>query len=213
MGAAFPARAWGVEHLSPRERMKKVIEAGADQFGGEAAPDMLVELVRSGEITEARLDVSARRLLREKFVLGLFDTSYVDVEPAKRVVGSAGFVAAGEVASAWPSLCWSTVSRRTPRARCAPLCRSPVACGSAERAGDLVVLPAPHSRREKLLRLTPSGRALAERGDAVFAAVVAEVAGSAGAGGLAVTVKTLRAMTDVLASAPSTPPSTPPVSR
>lgn len=98
MGAAFPARAWGVEHLSPRERMKKVIDAGADQFGGEAAPDMLVELVRSGEITEARLDVSARRLLREKFVLGLFDTPYVDVERAKRVVGSAEFVAAGEAA-------------------------------------------------------------------------------------------------------------------
>jgi DNA-binding MarR family transcriptional regulator len=77
---------------------------------------------------------------------------------------------------------------------------------AAERAGDLVVLPAPHSRREKLLRLTPSGRALAERGDAVFAAVFAEVAGSAGAGGLAVTVKTLRAMTDVLATSPSIPP-------
>ncbi|WP_022893745.1 glycoside hydrolase family 3 protein [Agromyces subbeticus] len=98
MGASFPARAWGVEHLSPRERMKKVIDAGADQFGGEAAPDMLVELVRSGEITEARLDVSARRLLREKFVLGLFDNPYVDVERAKRVVGSPEFVAAGEAA-------------------------------------------------------------------------------------------------------------------
>lgn len=98
MGAPFPARAWGVEHLTPRERMKKVIDAGVDQFGGEAAPDMLVELVRSREITEERLDISARRLLREKFVLGLFDDPYVDVERAKRVVGSPEFIAAGEAA-------------------------------------------------------------------------------------------------------------------
>lgn len=98
MGQPFPARAWGVEHLSPRERMAKVIEAGVDQFGGEAIPELLIDLVRSGEVSEERLDVSARRLLREKFVLGLFDHRFVDVERAKRVVGSAEFVAAGEAA-------------------------------------------------------------------------------------------------------------------
>ncbi|ERK73378.1 glycoside hydrolase family 3 protein [Leifsonia aquatica] len=98
MGQPFPARAWGVEHLSPRERMKKVIEAGADQFGGEAIPDLLIDLVRSGEISEERIDVSARRLLREKFVLGLFDAPFVDVEKAGRVVGSAAFREAGEAA-------------------------------------------------------------------------------------------------------------------
>lgn len=98
MGEPFPARAWGVEHLSPRERVKKVIDAGCDQFGGEACPELVIELVRDGEITEARIDESARRLLREKFVLGLFDHRFVDVERAKRVVGSAEFVAAGEAA-------------------------------------------------------------------------------------------------------------------
>ena len=71
-GEPFPARAWGVEHLTPRERMRKALEAGVDQFGGEANPEVLVDLVRSGEVSEDRLDVSARRLLREKFVLGLF---------------------------------------------------------------------------------------------------------------------------------------------
>lgn len=98
-GQPFPARAWGVEHLSPRERMRTVIEAGADQFGGEANPELLVDLVRSGEIAEERLDVSARRILREKFALGLFDDRrYVDVERATRVVGALEFVAAGEQA-------------------------------------------------------------------------------------------------------------------
>lgn len=98
MGEPFPARAWGVEDLSPRERVKKVIDAGCDQFGGESCPELLIELVRDGEITEDRVDASARRLLREKFVLGLFDHRFVDVERAKRVVGSAEFMAAGEAA-------------------------------------------------------------------------------------------------------------------
>ena len=97
-GQPFPARAWGVEHLSPRERMRTVIEAGADQFGGESIPAVLVDLVRSGEIAEERIDVSARRLLREKFRLGLFDAPTVDPARAAAVVGSPAFVAAGEEA-------------------------------------------------------------------------------------------------------------------
>lgn len=75
---------------------------------------------------------------------------------------------------------------------------------AAERAGDVIVLPSPHSRREKILRLTPSGRALAVRGDAVFAAVVADVAESAGAGGLEATVQALRSITEVLAAGQQT---------
>ena len=98
MGQPFPARAWGVEHLTTRERMLKVLDAGVDQFGGEAIPDLLVELVESGDVSEARLDVSARRLLREKFVLGLFDRPLVDAEAAERIVGAEEFRAAGEAA-------------------------------------------------------------------------------------------------------------------
>jgi beta-glucosidase len=97
-GEPFPARAWGVEHLSTRERMLAVLNAGADQFGGEAIPELLIDLVRSGEVSEDRIDVSARRLLREKFILGLFDKPMVDVELATTVVGSDEFRAAGEAA-------------------------------------------------------------------------------------------------------------------
>ncbi|MFF5790817.1 glycoside hydrolase family 3 C-terminal domain-containing protein [Paeniglutamicibacter sp. NPDC012692] len=97
-GEPFPARAWGVEHLSTRDRMLAVLNAGADQFGGEAIPEVLIDLVRSGEISEERIDVSARRLLREKFVLGLFDSPMVDVRRAEAIVGSAEFRAAGEAA-------------------------------------------------------------------------------------------------------------------
>jgi beta-glucosidase len=97
-GEPFPARAWGVEHLDQRERMLRALDAGVDQFGGEKCPDVLIELVTSGAIGEERLDRSARRLLKEKFVLGLFDQPYVDVEAASRIVGSAEFIAAGEAA-------------------------------------------------------------------------------------------------------------------
>jgi beta-glucosidase len=92
------ARAWGVEHLSPIERMKKALDAGVDQFGGESCPELVVELVRSGQISEARIDESARRLLRDKFRLGLFDATYLDEDAAERVVGNAAFRAAGALA-------------------------------------------------------------------------------------------------------------------
>ncbi|WP_426321936.1 glycoside hydrolase family 3 protein [Microbacterium sp. E-13] len=98
MGVSFAARAWGVEHLTPAERMVKILDAGADQFGGEQDPSMLVELVREGQVTEDRLDISARRLLREKFELGLFENPYVDVDAADAIVGAAEFRAAGEAA-------------------------------------------------------------------------------------------------------------------
>ncbi len=92
------AKAWGVEDLSPIERMKVALDAGVDQFGGETCPELLVELVKSGKITEARVDQSARRILREKFKLGLFDNPYLDPELAEKTIGNKVFVAKGEIA-------------------------------------------------------------------------------------------------------------------
>ncbi len=83
----LPARAWGVEHLDRLGRMELLLAAGCDQFGGEECVDLLLELVRSGRIEEARVDDSVRRLLRVKFQLGLFDDPYVDEEAAMDVVG------------------------------------------------------------------------------------------------------------------------------
>nr|WP_315268624.1 glycoside hydrolase family 3 N-terminal domain-containing protein [Microbacterium lemovicicum] len=98
LGDTHPARAWGVEHLSPKERAKKVLDAGADQFGGEACPELVLELLAEGGLTMDRLDVSVRRLLREKFALGLFDDPFVDEAEADRIVGRADFRAEGEAA-------------------------------------------------------------------------------------------------------------------
>ena len=71
-GYVWPGRAWGVEHLSPIGRVKKALDAGIDQFGGEAVTDLVVELVETGAVAESRIDESARRILRLKFELGLF---------------------------------------------------------------------------------------------------------------------------------------------
>ena len=94
----LPSTGWGVDDLSPILRAKKALEAGVDQFGGEADPALIVELVESGQLPESRIDVSVRRLLRDKFTLGLFDDPYVDVEAAERIVGATAFMQAGALA-------------------------------------------------------------------------------------------------------------------
>jgi len=95
MGQPMPARAWGVEHLDELSRVEMILNAGCDQFGGEARPELVVQLVEQGRITEERIEVSVRRLLREKFVRGLFDNPYVDPDRAAATVGKAEFRAAG----------------------------------------------------------------------------------------------------------------------
>ncbi|MFE3583208.1 glycoside hydrolase family 3 protein [Streptomyces vinaceus] len=97
-GETHPARAWGLEHLGVAERAARALDAGSDQFGGEQCPEVVVELVRSGRIPQSRIDASVARLLREKFVLGLFENPYVDPDAAARTVGRADFAAAGAAA-------------------------------------------------------------------------------------------------------------------
>ena len=91
LGEIVAAKAWGVEDLDREERVLKIIQAGVDQLGGEHCPELVVGLVKAGKLSEARIDDSARRLLREKFVLGLFDDPYVDEATATIVVGRQDF--------------------------------------------------------------------------------------------------------------------------
>ena len=94
-GQVLPARAWGVEELSPMQRMERLLDAGVDQFGGEECVELLAELVGDGSVPMTRIDESARRILLVKFQLGLFDDPYVDEDEAERIVGNAEFRAAG----------------------------------------------------------------------------------------------------------------------
>jgi beta-glucosidase len=94
----LPARAWGMQTATDEERVLKIINAGVDQFGGEAVPEIVVKLVNDGKVPMERIDISVRRLLKMKFRMGLFENPYVDVENALRVVGNPKFKAAGNLA-------------------------------------------------------------------------------------------------------------------
>ena len=89
------SRAWGVENLSIRERYKKSINAGVDQYGGESDPEHIIDLVRSGELSEARINQSVRRILLNKFELGLFESALVDEQAIPSIVKTPEYVAAG----------------------------------------------------------------------------------------------------------------------
>ena len=89
------AMPWGVDSLPMRARFVKAVRAGVDQFGGTERADLLVQAVRAGELTEARLDTSAMRVLAQKFALGLFDRPFVEPAEAQKIVGSDAFRAEG----------------------------------------------------------------------------------------------------------------------
>jgi len=92
------AKNWGVEDLTIKERIKKVIDAGVDQFGGNMNTSELIELVEEGQISEARIDESVKRLLRAKFKMGLFDNPFVDEDQSEKIVGKKEFIEKGKLA-------------------------------------------------------------------------------------------------------------------
>ncbi len=92
----WDARAWGVEHLSEAERVFRVLDAGCDQFGGESRPELVLQLLAEGKLTEERLDQSVRRLLRQKFELGLFDNPFVDESMVKTTLSAKASKELGE---------------------------------------------------------------------------------------------------------------------
>lgn len=89
---------WGVENLSIVERYQKAIDAGVDIFSGGADPALLLETAKKGLVTEARINESITRLLREKFELGLFENPYVDADAAVKLVGNAEFQKKADIA-------------------------------------------------------------------------------------------------------------------
>ena len=81
-------RHWGVGDLSIEERYIKAIDAGIDQFGGEKDTEVVIELVKKGLIPLSRIDASVKRILKNKFDLGLFDNPYVEVDQVKNRVNT-----------------------------------------------------------------------------------------------------------------------------
>jgi beta-glucosidase len=91
-------RVWGVEPLTVEERYLKSIEAGVDQYGGESEPEYIIDLVDRGIISESRIDASVRRILKNKFDLGLFETPFVDEAAVAERVNLAEYTSLGMTA-------------------------------------------------------------------------------------------------------------------
>ena len=109
-------RIWGVEPLTVEERYLKSIEAGVDQYGGESEPEYIVDLVNQGVINEARIDESVRRILKNKFDLGLFESPLVDETAVEEAVNLPQHVALGMTAQRNAVVLLDNVSSALPLA-------------------------------------------------------------------------------------------------
>ena len=88
-------RIWGVEALTIEERYLKSVEAGVDQYGGESDPEYIIDLVNDGALSETRIDESVRRILKNKFDLGLFEKPFVDEIAVSELVNLPEYTALG----------------------------------------------------------------------------------------------------------------------
>ena len=144
---------WGVESLSYEERMIKALDAGVDQFGGEFRPGVLAGLIRAGRVSEARVNDSVRRLLREKFRLGLFDHPFVDADAADAIVGTAQARAAGLDAQTAAQV----VLKNEPGPACLPLAGQPAlyveGVDPEAFAGWAHIVPAPEEADIAVIRI------------------------------------------------------------
>src|SRR5277367_5510603 len=92
------AMSWGVTEMSRSDRFAKAINAGVDQVGGTEDVSALLEAEKNGKISETRMREAAKRILVQKFAIGLFENPYVDAAAAKDTVGNPASLKAGQEA-------------------------------------------------------------------------------------------------------------------
>ena len=80
-----PASAFGLEDKSTEERITELLNAGIDMIGGESLTNNLVELIKTGIISEKRINESLKRIMKQKFQLGLFDNPYIKLSSLKNL--------------------------------------------------------------------------------------------------------------------------------
>jgi beta-glucosidase len=94
-------KCWGAEEMSVVDRHYKILMAGVDQFGGNREAGPIIEAYKKGVLEQGerfmrkRMELSALRLLRNIFQVGLFENPYLDPEESKKIVGSDSFVKKG----------------------------------------------------------------------------------------------------------------------
>ncbi|PRY84086.1 glycoside hydrolase family 3 protein [Mongoliibacter ruber] len=91
-------RAWGLEDKDVEDQIVIAIEAGTDVLSGFNNNKQLLSLVNAGKLSEGRIDLSVRRLLKEQFELGLFENPYVDPNRAAYLIGNPAFQRSADMA-------------------------------------------------------------------------------------------------------------------
>jgi beta-glucosidase len=84
-------RAWGLEQETVAGRIAAAVNGGTDVLSGFHDTQAILNILTSGLLSEARADEAARRLLKEQFLLGLFENPYVDASKASGIVGKDEF--------------------------------------------------------------------------------------------------------------------------
>jgi beta-glucosidase len=84
-------RAWGLESKTVPERVATAVNAGVDVLSGFHDKQTVIDVVKSGLVSEARVDEAVTRLLTEQFKLGLFENPYVDETKADGIIGKDEF--------------------------------------------------------------------------------------------------------------------------
>jgi beta-glucosidase len=98
---SFKNRPHGMEHVSEEEQHLRIIMNGVDQFGGNDSKDPIIKAYEIGcerfgqEAMRARMEESARRILKAAFTMGLFENAYLDPKESAATVGAPEFVEAG----------------------------------------------------------------------------------------------------------------------
>jgi len=97
----FGSRCFGVEHLTEAERHLRIIENGVDQFGGNSNIVPILEAYELGckkhgeNWMRARFEQSAKRLLKNMFLCGLFENPYLDLDKSRQIVGCKEYAESG----------------------------------------------------------------------------------------------------------------------
>lgn len=133
------AMPWGVENLSEEDRYALGANAGIDQFGGVDNPAPLLAAIRSGKLSVERVDEAARRVLKLKFDLGLFDNPYVSEEQAAQVIGDPAIQAEADKAQRAAQVLLENKGSLLPLAASRKVWLSGVSAEAA-RAGGLTVV-------------------------------------------------------------------------
>ncbi|MEM4724366.1 MAG: glycoside hydrolase family 3 C-terminal domain-containing protein, partial [Candidatus Hadarchaeum sp.] len=82
---------WGQEISNDEALIIGIDQAEVDAVGGASPRDItdVVRLVEAGKIRVDRIDDAVRRILKAKFLLGIFENPYVDPVYAEQIVGCA----------------------------------------------------------------------------------------------------------------------------